>query len=62
MGKLYIAGTDIDGVYFDYIGCYQSFDRAAARCKTEKCFVGEIEPNKPQPETLEGWTVVYPKK
>ena len=61
MNKLYIVGTDIDGTHFKYIGCYQSFDRANARCKTAKCFVGEIERNKPQPKTLEGWAVVYPK-
>ncbi len=62
MGKLFIVGTDIDGIKFSFIGCYQSFDRAKARCKTDKFFVGEVEPNKPQPKTLEGWAVVYPKK
>ena len=61
MGKLFIAGTDIDGIKFSFTGCYQSFDRANARCKTAKCFVGEVEPNKPQHKTLEGWAVVYPK-
>ena len=61
MGKLYIAGIDLDGINFKYLGCYQSFDRAKARCNTSKCFVGEIERNKPQPLTLEGWVVTYPK-
>jgi hypothetical protein len=61
MDNLFIAGADIDGVYFDYIGCYQSFDKAKARCKTDKCFVGEIERNVPQPQTLTGWVVTYPK-
>ena len=61
MSSLYIAATDIDGVNFDYIGCYQSFDRARQRCKTDKCFVGEIESNEPQPSSLEGWAVTYPK-
>lgn len=61
MNKLYLVGTNIDDVYYYYHGCYQSFDRARQMCKTDKCFVGEVETNTPQPETLEGWDVTYPK-
>jgi hypothetical protein len=61
MGRLFIVGTDIDGVNFNYIGCYQSFVKAEARCVTDKCFVGEIDRNVPQPKTLTEWVVTYPK-
>lgn len=61
MGKLYIAGIDLNGSDFKYIGCYQSYDRARAMCKTYKHFVGEIDRNVPQPLTLTGWVVTYPK-